>query len=268
MAFEFHKNKDKYIKWQYENATNYVIPFIEKTLPITEGLRVMEVGCAEGGVLKAFTDKGCFGFGVELQESRLELAKKVFEKELTENRVKLMGKNIYDMDLEKDIDEKFDLILLKDVIEHIYDQDKFLHYIRSFLKPKGHVFFGFPPWQMPFGGHQQLVDHKLLSKIPYYHMLPMRMYKSLLKIAGESDKKIEGMVEIKDTGISIERFEKLAAKNKFSIPSKEFYLFNPIYKYKFNLEPRVQNKLVAKLPVLRNFLTTCVYYMIRKEELV
>jgi hypothetical protein len=94
------------------------------------------------------------------------------------------------------------------------------------------------------------------------------MYKSLLKIAGESDKKIEGMVEIKDTGISIERFEKLAAKNKFSIPSKEFYLFNPIYKYKFNLEPRVQNTLVGKVPVLRNFLTTCVYYMIQKEELV
>ena len=80
MAFEFHKDKDTYIKWQYENAKNYVIPFIERQLPITKRMRVMEIGCAEGGVLKAFTDKGCFGFGVELQDSRLKLPKKYLKK--------------------------------------------------------------------------------------------------------------------------------------------------------------------------------------------
>ena len=265
MAFEFHKDKDTYIKWQYENAKNYVIPFIEKTLPLSKGMRVMEIGCAEGGVLKAFTDRGCFGFGVELQESRLKIAEKVFEKELQEGNAKLMSKNIYDMDLQSDIDEKFDLIILKDVIEHIHDQDRFLEYIRDFLKPNAHIFFGFPPWQMPFGGHQQLVNGKLLSKLPYYHLLHMPLYKLLLKLGGESEAKIEGMVEIKETGISIERFERLSKKNNYSIPLKQFYFINPIYKYKFNLKPRNQLSFLSAIPYFRNYWTSCVYYLIRKE---
>lgn len=267
MAFEFHKDKDTYIKFQFENAKNYVLPFIEKKLPVKEGFRVMEIGCAEGGVLKAFTDLGCYGFGVELQDSRLERAKEVFTEELKSGQVTLINKDIYDMDVENEIGEKYDLIILKDVIEHIYDQDRILNYLRSFLKPNGHIFFGFPPWQMPFGGHQQLVNNKLLSKLPYYHMLPMGIYKAMLKSVGESERKIEGMVEIKETGISIERFQKLLKKNNYSIQHKQFYLFNPIYKYKFNLNPKVQFGAISAIPYLRNFLTTCVYYLVRKEDL-
>ena len=266
MAFEFHKDKDTYIKWQYENAKNYVIPFIERYLPITKEMRVMEIGCAEGGVLKAFTDRGCFGFGVELQESRLRRAEQVFENELKEGQVKLMSKNIYDMALHSDIDDKFDLIILKDVIEHLHDQNRFLHYIRDFLKPNAHIFFGFPPWQMPFGGHQQLVKNKILSKLPYYHLLPMSLFKSLLKMGGESDVKIEGMAEIKDTGISIERFEKLSKKNRYSIPIKQLYLVNPIYKYKFNMQPRNQFPFLGSIPYFRNYWTSCFYYLIQKED--
>lgn len=265
MAFEFHKDKDTYIKWQYENAQNYVIPFIERKIPIKSGMRIMEIGCAEGGVLKAFTDKGCFGYGVELQPSRLKRAKIVFEEELQEGKVQLINKDIYDMDIREDIGELFDLILLKDVIEHIHDQDRFLGYIRNFLKPEGHIFFGFPPWQMPFGGHQQIAQSKLLSKLPYYHLLPMKLYKSFLKAFNETDERIEDLVEIKETGISIERFEKLIKKHNYSTSVKEHYLVNPIYKYKFNLTPRVQNPFLKSIPYLRNFWTTCVYYLIKKE---
>ena len=177
-----------------------------------------------------------------------------------------MSKNIYNMDLQNDIDAKFDLIILKDVIEHIHDQDRFLEYIRDFLKPNGHIFFGFPPWQMPFGGHQQLVKGKILSKLPYYHLLPMSLYKMLLKLGGESEAKIEGMVEIKETGISIERFEKLSKKNKYSIPLKQLYLVNPIYKYKFNLKPRNQLAILGSIPYFRNYWTSCVYYLIQKKD--
>ncbi|MBL4710694.1 MAG: class I SAM-dependent methyltransferase [Flavobacteriales bacterium] len=264
MAFQFHKDKETYIKMQYDNAKNYVIPFIEKTIPIKEGMRVMEIGCAEGGVLKAFTDLGCFGLGVELQDSRVQIAKQVFEEEIKKGQVELLSKDIYEMDLDTEIKEKFDLIILKDVIEHIHDQDRILAYMREFLKPNGHIFFGFPPWQMPFGGHQQIAKSKLLSKFPYYHMLPLSIYKKVLKAAGEDQKCIDDLIEIKETGISIERFQKLVFKNNYSIPMKEFYLFNPIYKYKFNLKPRIQNSFIGSIPILRNFLTTCVYYLIKK----
>jgi hypothetical protein len=73
------------------------------------------------------------------------------------------------------------------------------------------------------------------------------------------------MVEIKETGISIERFERLSKKNNYSIPLKQFYLINPIYKYKFNLKPRNQLSFLSAIPYFRNYWTSCVYYLIRKE---
>tara|TARA_R110002096_G_scaffold72174_9_gene172273 strand:+ start:297 stop:1097 length:801 start_codon:yes stop_codon:yes gene_type:complete len=266
MAFSFHKDKQTYIKHQHDNAVNYVIPFIEQKLPLFEGMRVMEIGCAEGGVLQAFVKRGCIGTGVELQAPRTEIAKEVFAKELKTGQVTLVNKDIYDVDIEKEMPERFDLIILKDVIEHIHDQDKVLAKLREFLKPNGHIFFGFPPWQMPFGGHQQVAKNKILSRLPYYHLLPMKLYKAILKSFGEKDKVIENLVEIKQTGISIERFQKLLKKNKFAVVEREFYLVNPIYKYKFNLNARIQNSAIAAIPYLRNYLTTCMYYLVRKEN--
>lgn len=265
MAFEFHKDKETYIRYQRENAQNYVIPFIERKLKLKEDMRVMEIGCAEGGVLQAFIIKGVHGTGVELMPSRYEHAKQLLGDELAKGKAELINKDIYDVDVEKEFPERFDLIVLKDVIEHIHDQDKVLNRLRDFLKEDGHIYFGFPPWQMPFGGHQQIAQSKTLSRLPYYHLLPMSLYKGLLKSFGENQRIIDDLAEIKETGISIERFERLIKKNNFSIQEKEFYLINPIYKYKFNLEAKKQIPLISGLPYLRNYLTTCVYYLVKKE---
>ncbi|MEQ8624883.1 MAG: class I SAM-dependent methyltransferase [Vicingaceae bacterium] len=267
MAFDFHKDKQTYINYQRENASNYVIPFIERKLPLFEGMRVMEIGCAEGGVLQAFVNRGCIGTGVELSAGRYERAKQVFEEELKSGQVSLVNKDIYAVDIAAEMPERFDLIVLKDVIEHIHDQDKILNKLREFLKPNGHIFFGFPPWQMPFGGHQQMAKSKILSRLPYYHLLPMPLFKAMLKSFGESEKSVDDLVEIKETGISIERFQKLLKKNHYSTQLKEFYLINPIYKYKFNLQARVQSRALAAIPYLRNYLTTCMYYLVKKEEI-
>lgn len=266
MAFEFHKNRDVYVAHQRTNASEYLIPFIEKTLSIEPGLRVMEIGCGEGGVLKAFLDRGCQGVGIELSEGKAKRARQTLREEITSGRAVVMNKNIYDIDMESDLDGLFDLIILKDVIEHIHDQDAILKRMHDFLKPGGSIFFGFPPWQMPFGGHQQVLAHKWLSKTPYFHLLPVPLYRGILSAFREKPKAIEDILEIKETGISIERFERLLRKNKYSINSRTFYLINPIYKFKFNLKPRVQFGLIARIPYFRNFVTTCMYYLVQKER--
>jgi hypothetical protein len=74
---------------------------------------------------------------------------------------------------------------------------------------------------------------------------------------------INDLLEIKDTGISIERFEKIVKRTNYKIVDKIHYLFNPIYEYKFNLKPKKQNPLISKIPYIRNYLTTCVYYIIK-----
>lgn len=74
---------------------------------------------------------------------------------------------------------------------------------------------------------------------------------------------IEGLEEIKDTGISIERFERITKSAGLEIVNKTFFLFNPIYKFKFGLKPRKQLGLVNYIPFLRNFVTTCAYYTVK-----
>ncbi len=265
MSYDFHKDKATYITYQQENAERFVIPFIEKTLSINNKTSVMEIGCAEGGVLNAFLEKGCKGVGVELMESRYKRAQIVLEKHLSSGQARLINKNIYDVDIDKEFPEKFDLIVLKDVIEHIHDQDKVMNKLRDFLKPGGHIFFGFPPWYMPFGGHQQIASSKFLSKLPYYHVLPTFIYKSILKLFGESDRTFAELIEIKETGISIEKFHQIVRSNQYRIRDEIYYLINPIYLYKFNLRPRVLWPIFSKLKWLRNIYTTCLYVLIQKE---
>ena len=99
--------------------------------------------------------------------------------------------------------------------------------------------------------------------LPYVHLLPNPLYKGVLKLFGEHDAIIKELFEVKSTGISIERFEKLVDKGGYTITKKTFFLFNPIYKYKFGIKPRKQSGIIAAIPWFRDFVTTCVYYLIK-----
>lgn len=246
-----------------DNSRTYVIPFIEKVMPVKEGLRVMEIGCGEGGVLTPFLEKGCTCVGVDLDPVRIVLANEFLADYVSKGRLRLITKNIYDVDFLGEFRNSFDLIILKDAIEHIPDQAKIIGYLRNLLSPNGQVYFGFPPWYMPHGGHQQICRGKALSMMPYIHLLPKPLYRLLLKAGGEHESTIQELMEIKDTGISIERFERIVRQQGFTISQQQHYLINPIYKYKFGLQPRTQWGPVTKVPFFRNFVTTCVYYMIK-----
>jgi len=136
--------------------------------------------------------------------------------------------------------------------------------MKDLMAPKGVAFFAFPPWQNPFGGHQQICESKILSKLPYFHLLPIALYRSLLKLFGESPGKISSLLEIKETGISIDRFERLAKKNEYVRLMKKLYFINPNYEVKFGLKPRKLTMIFARIPYLRNFFSTCGYYLLSR----
>ena len=248
---------------QADNARQYVVPFVEKYKPITPGTRVLEIGCAEAGVLKAFIEKGCVAVGVELEESRLILAREFMKAELEKAVISFISKDIYKVDIDTELKGKFDIIVLKDVIEHIHNQQKLIGWMKNLLHPGGVIFFGFPPWQMPFGGHQQLMNNKILSKLPYFHLLPMKLYKWILKKGGQH---VDAFAEIKETGISIERFESIVNDAGYKVVNKTHYFINPIYTYKFGWKPKEQLGVISAIPWVRNFFTTSVYYLIEQKE--
>jgi len=256
--YKRHTKRDQYFKEQVYTTQKHVIPYIEKFKKITPGASVLEIGCGEGGNLKPFMDLGCTITGIDLSAGKIELAHDFFREHPNYKNLTLICADIYkrsDLGI-------FDVVILRDVIEHITDQEKFMGYMKKFLHSGSVVFFGFPPWQNPFGGHQQMCKSKILSKLPWFHLLPGFLYKGVLRLFGEPQNKIRGLLEVKETGISIERFERILKKNGYQVLNRRLYLFNPNYEVKFKLKPRKQNRLVSSVPWLRNFFTTAGYYLI------
>jgi SAM-dependent methyltransferase len=157
---------------------------------------------------------------------------------------------------------KFDLIMMRDVLEHIHDQARFIGFVKRLLARDGVLFIAFPPWNNPFGGHQQVCDSRILSKMPWIHLLPRDSTGGFSGLAGESSAKIEGLLEIKETGINLGRFEKIIKREGFSVLKKSLWLINPNFEVKFGLRPRRLPSLVGRIPFLRNFLATTGYYII------
>ncbi|MCO6460642.1 MAG: class I SAM-dependent methyltransferase [Saprospiraceae bacterium] len=262
---EFHSNIEAYFNIQYLTARDHIIPYLSQWIDFSKPIRVLEVGCGEAGVLKAFLEKGHSCTGIELEQKRIDSAKKLFENIENGDKITFIVRNIYDISPEKDHIEPFDLIILKDVIEHIPDQERIIPELKKLSKPNGTLFFAFPPWYMPFGGHQQIVRHKIISKLPWIHLFPNFIYKGLLSKAGEAPSTIKELLELKDTGISIERFRRIAEKS-YTILDVTYWLINPIYKYKFNLRVKKVLKVFRKLLFIRNFYTTAAYFTIRNSR--
>lgn len=263
---EFHGDKRYYFDMTYKVTVSHIVPFIKQKFEFPPNMKVLEIGCGEAGVLKAFTDLGYQCTGIELEESRLEFARDFMSEELSNGQIQFLNKDIYDVIPEEDLGTKFDLIILKDVIEHIPNQEKFMPQLHRFLNPGGVVFFAFPPWQMPYGGHQQVLPGKMASKMPYYHLLPGGLYPAVMKMFGVNDSGIKTMKEIRDTGISIERFERICKNSEFNVLEKTSYLFNPIYEYKFGIKPKKQWGLIAGIPYLRNYLIMGMYYLVEGKK--
>jgi SAM-dependent methyltransferase len=221
---------------------------------------VLEIGCGEGGNLLPFLELGCECYGVELTENSYNNAVSFYAENPLKENLRLLNKNIYDVTLD-DLNDTFDIVFLRDVIEHIPNQERLMKHLKQFLAPQGVLFVAFPPWRMPFGGHQQVSRSKWVSRFPYVHLVP----KAVLKLFGVSAFDIGFMSELRETGLSISRFEKILKAENYNILRKTYYFINPNYEIKFGLKPRELHK-IFQIPHLQDFYTSAVYYLLKKNE--
>ena len=256
-------DKPRYFEIQYLNSRDSIIPFLNDIYTPKKNDNVLEIGSSEGGVLRAFTELECKCTGIELAQYRVDLANGFMSDEVNKGLVNFISEDIFKID-PNTLPHKFDLIILKDVIEHIHNQEKFMQRVETFLADDGVIFFGFPAWRMPYGGHQQCAESKIMAKLPYYHLLPMPIYKMLLKLFGEKQSIIDGLVEIKETGISTKRFEKICQQNNYKIVKQIKYLVAPIYEYKFGYKTKILPKWLGAIPFINDFFTFQSYYIVKK----
>ncbi len=255
-----HKDRELYFQEQARTMERHVIPFIESARALPENARILEIGCGEAGNLLPFLDQGYLCTGVDLAAHRIQNAERFYADHPHRSNLKLVISDIYEA--ESLLPDPFDLIFMRDVIEHIPDQERFMGFVKRFLKREGMFFLGFPPWQMPFGGHQQVLQHKWLSKVPYFHLLPQGVYRTILEKAEESPRKVNELMELKETGISIDRLDRIIRQEGYHVLRKQLYLIQPNYETKFGLRPRKQMALIGSIPGLRNFFTSAAYYLL------
>jgi 2-polyprenyl-3-methyl-5-hydroxy-6-metoxy-1,4-benzoquinol methylase len=254
---ERHTDRSRYFNELYTTCKKYFIPYIQRFFDIRQGMDVLEIGCGDGGNLLAFFEMGCRVTGVDAAACRIDDAKRFFNNVGAEGH--FIASDIFKV---KELEHSFDIIVCHDVLEHIDDKKLFLLNLKRYIKNGGAVFMSFPAWQMPFGGHQQICRSRLLSHLPFFHLMPKSLYCALLRACGESDSCVRELMSIKRTATTIELFEKLVRETCTHVVNRTLFLVNPHYEVKFGMRPRKLDLLVSKIPYVRDFFSTSCFYMI------
>jgi 2-polyprenyl-3-methyl-5-hydroxy-6-metoxy-1,4-benzoquinol methylase len=265
MSFDFHHDQERYWRMQYRCAQEYIIPFLENSCNINLcGKSVLEIGCGEGGVIAAFYDHGCSAVGMDISEARLQKAETLAANDRRRG-IRFACVNILDPQQTTAWQQQFDLIVMKDVIEHLPGHREALGHIARLLKPRGHLFISFPPWYMPYGAHQQMFN-SILKFIPFTHLLPRRWFRALARRFGERQVLVDELVDLYDSRLSLTAFKKLLRAAPFKVIFNKLYLINPMYEYKFGLRPISHPGFVANVPIIREFITTAAYCALQKND--
>lgn len=250
-----HTNREQYFDECAKTSSEYFIPFFRDVIDSTRGINVLEIGCGEGGNLYPFALNGCKVVGIDRSGKKISDAKLFFKQK------NVSGEFLKINFFEFRTSEQFDIIIVNDVIEHICDKNMFFKNLNNIISSKTLVFWGFPAWTMPFGGHQQICKNPIVSKIPYIHLLPNTAYSMFLKLFKENDDCINELLDIKKCRISIEGFEKLCKENNHKVLKKKLWIINPHYKSKFGLAPISIPEAVANIKYIMNFISTGCFYI-------
>ena len=117
-----------------------LIDKIEPMLPdLKTKSRVLDIGCGHGAIAKALLGRGFDVSGVEINQEAL-------------SSLRAAGINAIEKDISQpfSLDKQYDLILLLDVLEHVFDQADVLKEVDRILKDNG-TFLVTVPWDFIMG---------------------------------------------------------------------------------------------------------------------
>ncbi len=235
---------EKHFYEQKDYTKEYLIPYFSKHIPRFTSMKTLEIGCAEGGLIVALKELGLDARGIELSNDRAELGNK-----MAGNSNIIVG-DITDPELVTKIGEKFDLIIMREVIEHLHEKERAFNNLYSLLNDGGYLFISFPPKFSPFAGHQQ-IGKSFLKAMPYLHLLPVNFLKFLEKKLNENSTYIDEIKLHYSTGCTIKKFESLSRDSNLTPVIKELFLFRPVYARRFGL-PTIK---IPGIPLLREMIS-------------
>jgi SAM-dependent methyltransferase len=227
-------------------------------------MRVLDIGCAEAGILCALCESGATGFGLELSPSRLHLARQ-FAPEETKPHLYLLAADFFQMPI-KDQAAPFSLILLRDVFEHLPDKKQAFAALVALMERDATLLLTFPPFYSPFGGHQQML-RSFLRRMPFFHIAPEPLWRYIKSYIEKHDPNpgfLEEMEKLRNNRMSIGLVKKLARKHGLVIMGQKYYLSRPSYKLRFGW-PVISADLLGRIPGVREFSITGAAILLRKK---
>jgi len=121
---------------------------VKLILGMIEGKTILDVGCGSGLLSKALLDKGYNVMVIDCDKKAIDIAQK-------------KGIKGYVADISNwKTNQKFDCIILGDVLEHIDDDQSTLRNVYTMLKPNGCLVINVPSYQFLFGKHDIALGHK------------------------------------------------------------------------------------------------------------
>jgi 2-polyprenyl-3-methyl-5-hydroxy-6-metoxy-1,4-benzoquinol methylase len=249
-----------YWKYEYEVVAKHLIPLMEKWGIKPSGLRMLDIGCGDGGGLAALYDAGMVCKGYDVEPRRVELAHQM----MNGRSMTLIVGNIYDNPMPFS-DEKFDLVVLHDVFEHIERKEEILRALKSYLTLDGKLFITFPPYYSAFGAHQQLL-RTWFVRLPFIHLLPFMVSIVYTRLKNEDNGFVKEIQKLATLKMGMRKFEKLLPHVGFCIAAKQAYVVSPNH-IRFGLKPLASN-FIAGIPLVGELLITGVVYLLKHDVIV
>ena len=249
----------RYWQYEYDTTARYLVPLLREWGISTTGVSLLDVGCGDGGNLCAMVDAGLRCKGFDLEPRRIELAERMKGNRQCEFTTGDLASEIRPFE-----NERFDLVFLHDVFEHLERKGEMLSLLGRYLVSGGQLIITFPPYYSAFGAHQQLLK-SWLGRIPFVHLLPGMCGTIIPALPGEASVFIAEIQKLARSKMGISAFEKIVGSSGFSIKTKQLYLISPNH-IRFGLSPAGAG-IIGRMPGVREIIVSGVVYLLSKTQL-
>ena len=258
-----NEGKITYAQWQYQWGEKTIACFAPEFTPqdIFKGKRVLDMGCGASGKSLYYVSIGAEQVvGVDVVPHYKEEAE-AFARELGyADRFTFLLGDALNLSLPEN---SFDVVVMNDFMEHIYDPEGALKEALRVLKPGGRIFVNFPPYFHPTGAHMSDV-----IGIPWVHMLfpektLIQAYQDLVRGLPDEQDRLSLRFSTNEQGREYISYLNKMTIRKFHTIVKKMDLKLHWYR---ELPLRPYFTLFAKTPVLKEMFVKMCACVIEKPE--
>lgn len=254
----------KYREYQAALASRYLIPKLRAWGIDPAGKRVLEVGCGDGGCAAEFHRAGAEVTALDIDERLVRIALELNRQEAIEYPIHVG--DICDESCSALQAASFDIVLLRDVVEHLERLDQALRVVLGHLAPGGVLFVDFPPYYSPYGAHQQTLPRKKIgflpyNKLPYIQLLPDALF---YRIVGGDSAASREVMRLRRIRLTLRRFRRQVRAAGLRTRNEHLYLLRPSFKLRYGT-PVLAAFLLGAIPGLNEFVVTGANFLLERD---